>query len=57
MKVIVQLEEEMKVFENVTKLEGLCAFDMFKNNIVIHQGKKKTKIKEWEIIDFEVVEQ
>ena len=56
MQVIVQFDEEQKTYENVTKLQGLCAFDMFENKIVIHQGKKKTRIKQCEVISFEVKE-
>lgn len=54
MKVTVQYMEEVEIFENVTKVETFLAFDMFENEIKIFQGKKVTKIKQHEIVDFTV---
>jgi hypothetical protein len=51
MTVKVQMDDELKVFEGVTKVEGMLAFDMFENKIIIHQGEQKTTFKEYEIID------
>lgn len=56
MKVTVQMDDVVKFFENVTKVETFLAFDMFKNKIVIHQGKKKTTFKQCEVIGYEVKE-
>jgi hypothetical protein len=46
--------EEVEIFENVTKVETFLAFDMFENTIKIFQGKKVTKIKQHEIVEFTV---
>ena len=54
MNVIVQCENVVKYFKNVTKVETFLACDMFENEIVIYQGKKKTTLKQFEIIGFEV---
>lgn len=51
MTVKVQMDDGLKVFEGVTKVEGMLAFDMFENKITIHQGEQKTTFKEYEIID------
>lgn len=56
MTVTMQMEEEVKCFKDVTKVETFCAFDMFENKIVIHQGKKKTTFKQYEVIGYEVKE-
>lgn len=52
MKVIVQYMEEVKIFDNVTKIDTLLAFDMFANEIKIFQGKKVTTIKQYKIEGF-----
>ena len=56
MKVVVQCDDVVKFFEGVTKVQTFLHFDMFENEIIIHQGKKKTKLKQWEINGFEVKE-
>ena len=56
-KVIVQYDNEVKTFNDVTKVKCLFAFDMFENTIKIFQSRKVTTINEYEIIGFEVVEQ
>lgn len=55
MRVVVQMDSVVKFFDKVTKVESFLACDMFENTIVIHQGKKKTTLKQWEIIGFEVI--
>lgn len=54
MKVIVQLDNVVKYFDDVTKVETFLAFDMFENEIKIYQGKKKTVFKQYQINGFEV---
>lgn len=54
MKVTVQMDDVVKFFKGVTKIESFLGCNMFENTIVIHQGKKKTIFKQYEIIGFEV---
>nr|DAI90261.1 MAG TPA: hypothetical protein [Caudoviricetes sp.] len=56
-KVIVQYDDKVRFFNNVTKVQCFLACDMFENTIKIFQGKKVTTIKQYEIIGFEVVEE
>lgn len=56
MKVTVQCDDVVKFFNDVTKVETFLGFDMFENKIVIHQGKKKTTLKECKINGFSVEE-
>ena len=53
-KLIIQFDDKVEAYENVTKIKCLCAFDVFKNNLEIHQGNKKTKIKLFDVIDYEI---
>lgn len=54
-KVVVQYEDEVKFFDNVTKVQCFLAFDIFENYIEIYQGEKKTRINHTEINGFEVI--
>ena len=53
-KLIIQFDDRLETYENVTKIKCLCAFDVFKNYLEIHQGNKKTKIKLFDVIDYEI---
>ena len=55
-KVIVQYDDKVRYFGNVTKIQCFLACDMFENYIDIYQGEKKTRIKQYEIHGFEVKE-
>lgn len=55
--VIVQYDDKVKTFKNVTKIQCFLAFDMFENTIkIIQKNKKETIIKQYEINGFEVEE-
>lgn len=56
MKVIVQCDDVVKFFKNVTKVESFNSLDTFSNKIVIYQGKKKTTLNEYQIHGFKVEE-
>ena len=55
-KVVIQYDDEVKFFENVTKVQVFCNGDIFQSYLVICQGKKKTKIDMLKINGFEVKE-
>ena len=44
-KVIVQYVDRTQYFDNVAKVEGLTAFDMFENYIDIYQGNEKQELR------------
>lgn len=54
MKVIVQLDDVVKYFDNATRIKHCLAFNMFENKTEIYQGEKKTAFKQYEIIGLEV---
>lgn len=55
-KVVVQYDEVVKFFKNVTKVQCFCGEDFFCARLIIYQGENKTTIKMHEINGFEVVE-
>lgn len=55
-KVIVQHDEVVKSYDNVTKVQFFGAGDFFKAYFVIFQGEEKTVINMTEIINLEIKE-
>lgn len=53
-KVVVQCEDVVKFFENVTKVQYFGGLDLLDGYLDIWQGEKKTIIKQVDMIGFEV---
>ena len=53
-KVIIQYDDKVAYFENVTRVQCFCQGDFFEAKIVIYQSKQKTEIKMCEINGFEI---
>ena len=53
-KVVVQCEEVVKIFENVTKVQYFGGLDLLDGHLDIWQGEKKTVIKQLDMLGFEV---
>lgn len=53
-KVIVQYDNTVKFYENVSKVQFLCADGALNGKLVIYQGVKKTIIEVCEINGFEI---
>lgn len=54
-KVIIQFDDRTETYENVTKIHCMCAFDAFKNHLDIYQGEKKTIIKLFDVIGYQII--
>lgn len=55
-KVVVQCDDAVRCYDNVTKVQFFGAGDFFKSYFAIFQGKEKTVIMMTEIIGFEIKE-
>ena len=55
-KVVVQYNDVVKFYDNVTKVQYFGAGDFFESYFVIFQGKEKTVIMMTEIIGLEIKE-
>ena len=44
-KVVVQYDDKVQFFENVTKIQLFCVEDYFNDHLDIFQGSKKTVLK------------
>ena len=55
-KVVVQFDEQVKFFNNVTKVQCFCAGDFFDAHLDIYEGEKKTVVELYKINGFEVKE-
>ena len=53
-KMVVQCEEVVKIFENVTKVQYFGGLDLLDGHLDIWQGEKKTVIKQLDMLGFEV---
>lgn len=53
-KVTVTIDDRTVIFENVTRVKIDLSGDMFENKVYIYQGKKLTKIKEYQILDVDI---
>lgn len=53
--VIVHYDDDDKIFENVTKMEGNFLTDIFTSYLTIFQGDKKKQVKMCDVVGFEVV--
>lgn len=53
-EVVVQYDDVVRFYKNVTKVQFFGAGDFFKSYFVIFQGKEKTVIMMTEIIGFEI---
>lgn len=53
-KVVIQCDDVVKYFDNVTKVECFLAFDTFNNEIKIYQNNKVTTFKQYEINGLEI---
>ena len=57
MKIAIRFEDNIAVYNNVTKVRGNLALGEFNGSeIVIHQGEKVTPVKTLHIISFKVEE-
>ena len=57
MKIAIRFEDNIAVYNNVTKVEGNLSLDEFNDSeIVIHQGEKVTPVKTLHIVSFKVEE-
>lgn len=56
-KVVVQYDDVVKFYDNVTKVQYFGAGDFFESYFVIFQGKEKTVIMLSEINGFEIKEE
>ena len=55
-KVVVEYDDVVKVYDNVTKVQYFGSIDFLKSYFVLFQGKEKTLIMMTEIIGFEIRE-
>ena len=55
-KVVVQYDNHVHTYNNVTKVQCFCALDLFKAYIVIYENEKKTVIMMCEMNGFEVID-
>lgn len=53
-RVVIQYDDKVKFFENVTKVQCFCGLDISESHLDIWQGKKKTVIKMFDVIGFEI---
>lgn len=53
-KVVAMLDENVHIFENVTRVKIDLSGDMFENKVYIYQGKKLTKIKQYQLIEIDI---
>ncbi len=56
-KVVVQYDEVVRFYDNVTKIQYFVAGDFFEAYFVIYQGKEKTVIMLSEINGLEIKEE
>lgn len=57
MKIAIRFEDNIAVYNNVTKVEGNLALGEFNDSeIVIHQGEEVTPVKTLHIVSFKVEE-
>lgn len=57
MKIAIRFEDNIAVYNNVTKVEGNLTLGEFNGSeIVIHQGEKITPVKTLHIVSFKVEE-
>lgn len=55
MKIAIRFEDNISVYNNVTKVEGNLALGEFNGSeIVIHQGEKVTPVKTLHIVSFKM---
>lgn len=55
MKIAIRFEDNISVYNNVTKVEGNLALGEFNGSeIVIYQGEKVTPVKTLHIVSFKV---
>ena len=55
-KVVIQYDNHVNTYYNVTKVQCFCALDLFEAYIVIYENEKKTVIMICEMNGFEVID-